>query len=106
RTLPPVLQTRATSSAENDEPRRRSDYALLKQRVKQAGLLEKQPFYYAACISANLGMLGVCLLLLVLLKNPWLVALDAVGIGLVSGQLGFQLHDAGHKQMFERNWKN
>jgi fatty acid desaturase len=101
-----VLQTRATSSAGSSEPHQRSDYALLKQRVKQAGLLEKQPWYYAACIGANLGMLGVCLLLLALLKNPWLIALDAAGLGLVSGQLGFQLHDAGHKQMFERNWKN
>jgi len=101
-----VLQTRATSGAGKAKSPQRSDYALLKERVKRAGLLEKQPWYYIACISANLGMLGVCLLLLVLLKNPWLVALDAVGIGLVSGQLGFQLHDAGHKQMFERNWKN
>jgi fatty acid desaturase len=24
----------------------------------------------------------------------------------VSGQLGFQLHDAGHNQMFARRWKN
>jgi fatty acid desaturase len=101
-----VLQTRATSSAENAEPPLRSDYALLKLRVKGAGLLDKQPWYYAMSITANLGMLAVCLLLLVLLKNPWLIALDAVGLGLVSGQLGFQLHDAGHKQMFERNWKN
>jgi len=68
--------------------------------VKDAGLLDKQPWYYAACISANLGMLGVCLLLLVLLGNPWLIALDAAAIGLVSGQLGFQLHDAAHRQMF------
>jgi len=32
--------------------------------------------------------------------------LAAVALGLVSGQLGFQLHDAGHKQMFERNSLN
>jgi fatty acid desaturase len=78
----------------------------LKRRVKDAGLLEKQPWYYALCITANLGMLLICLLLLVVLRNPWLVALNAVAMALVSGQLGFQLHDAGHKQMFEQNWKN
>ena len=83
-----------------------SDYALLKRRVRDAGLLRKQPWYYALCISANLSMLAVCLLLLVLLHNPWLLALDAVALGLVSGQLGFQLHDAGHKQMFERIFLN
>jgi len=87
-------------------PQQRSDYALLKRRVQEAGLLRKQPWYYALCISANLSMLGLCLILLVLLRDPWLVALDAVGLGLVSGQLGFQLHDAGHKQMFERNSLN
>jgi len=37
----------------------------------------------------------------VLVHNPWLLALDAVLLGLVSGQLGFQLHDAAHRQMFE-----
>ena len=87
-------------------PQQRSDHALLKRRVQEAGLLRKQPWYYALCISANLSMLGLCLILLVLLRDPWLVALDAVGLGLVSGQLGFQLHDAGHKQMFERNSLN
>jgi fatty acid desaturase len=83
-----------------------SDYAVLKRLVQEAGLLRKQPWFYVLCISANLSMLGACLLLLVLLRDPWLVALDAVALGLVTGQLGFQLHDAGHKQMFESNRLN
>jgi fatty acid desaturase len=29
-----------------------------------------------------------------------------VVLALISGQLGFQLHDAGHHQLFERRWKN
>jgi fatty acid desaturase len=91
---------------ERGAPPPASDYAALKRRVRAAGLLEKQPWYYALCISANLAMLGLVLLLLAVLHNPWLVALDAVALGLVSGQLGFQLHDAGHKQMFERNGLN
>ena len=82
------------------------DYAVLKRRVYEAGLLRKQPAYYALVISANAAMLALCLLLLVVLQNPWLKALDAAGLGLVSGQLGFQLHDAGHRQMFEKGWKN
>ena len=84
----------------------RSDYALLKGRIRDAGLLRKQPWYYVLCITANLSMLGLCLLLLVVVRNPWLIALDAVALGLISGQLGFQLHDAGHKQMFERTSLN
>jgi fatty acid desaturase len=103
-----VLQTRVGLGAgAQPDPPLSSDYALLKRRVKDAGLLVKQPWFYAMCITANLGMLGVCLLLLVLVHgNPWLVALDAIALSFVSGQLGFQLHDAGHKQMFEDNWKN
>jgi fatty acid desaturase len=101
-----MLQTRIVGAGARPDPPQSSDYALLKRRIKDAGLLTKQPWFYAMCITANLGMLGVCLLLLPLLPNPWLVALDAAALGLVSGQLGFQLHDAGHKQMFEDNWKN
>jgi fatty acid desaturase len=103
-----VLQARVGVGAGlQPGPPQSSDYALLKSRVKDAGLLVKQPWYYVLCIAANLGMLGICLLVLVLFhSNPWVVALDAVALGFVSGQLGFQLHDAGHKQMFEANWKN
>ena len=77
------------------------DYARLKARVQAAGLLRKQPVYYVLLLSANLGMLAVCLGGLVLLHNPWLLGLDAILLGLVSGQLGFQLHDAAHRQMFD-----
>jgi fatty acid desaturase len=96
----------APAAAVPEGSNQRSDYALLKRRVQAAGLLRKQPWFYALCITANLSMLGACLLLLFVLRNPWLVALDALALGLVSGQLGFQLHDAGHKQMFERNSLN
>ncbi|HEV1997828.1 MAG TPA: acyl-CoA desaturase [Candidatus Dormibacteraeota bacterium] len=82
------------------------DYARLKAQVQAAGLLRKQPLYYALVISANLGMLALCLGGLVLLRNPWLLALDAVFFGLVSGQLGFQLHDAAHRQMFDSSRLN
>ena len=40
------------------------------------------------------------------LRNPWLQALDAVALAIVSAQLRFQLHDAGHHQMFVSKWKN
>ena len=108
---PPYLRTEVTptdlaKSPERGAPSPASDYAALKRRIRAAGLLDKQPWYYALCISANFAMLGLCLLLLIVLHNPWLIALAAVALGLVSGQLGFQLHDAGHKQMFERNSLN
>ena len=83
-----------------------SDYAELKRRVREAGLLEKQPAYYIRLIVVNTILLAACIAILVLFRNPWILAADAIAIGLVSGQLGFQLHDSGHHQMFERKWKN
>ena len=109
--VPPSLRTEVTPNDLATSPERgatlpASDYAVLKRRIRAAGLLDKQPWYYALCISANLAMLGLCLLLLLVLHNTGLIALTAIALGLVSGQLGFQLHDAGHKQMFERNSLN
>lgn len=83
-----------------------SDYAVLKQRVSAAGLLHKQPGYYAVLIATNTALLVVGLAAMLLVQNPWLRLLDAVFLGLVSGQLGFQLHDAGHRQMFSAGWLN
>ena len=83
-----------------------SDYATLKRRVREAGLLSKQPGYYVRVIVLNAILLAACCAILVVFRNPWIQAVDAILLGLVSGQLGFQLHDAGHHQMFERKWKN
>ena len=82
------------------------DYARLKRRIQEAGLLRKQPWYYALSISTNMAMLVCVLLVMVAVNNPWVRVLDAVAFGWVSGQLGFQLHDAGHRQMFAHGWLN
>jgi fatty acid desaturase len=83
-----------------------SDYAVVKRRVREAGLLQKQPGFYIRSICAKLLLLAACLAALVLFRSPWLQAAAAVALAIVSGQLGFQLHDAGHRQMFARPWKN
>ena len=83
-----------------------TDYAALKRRVQEAGLLDRQPAYSLLVIATNAVLILVCLWLLVVFQNPWVRALDAVFLGLVSAQLGFQLHDSGHRQMFAKSWKN
>lgn len=111
---PQVPRPRAHSP---DETRRESslalapatgwgDYAVLKRRVRAAGLLDKQPGYYRRLIALNLLLLVACCGALVAFHNPWVQAGAAVALGLVSGQLGFQMHDAGHHQMFARRWQN
>jgi fatty acid desaturase len=82
------------------------EYTILKRRIQEAGLLEKRPGYYALSITTNLVLLTFCLVVLFTVGSVWGQALAAVGLGLVSGQLGFQLHDSGHRQMFASGWKN
>jgi fatty acid desaturase len=82
------------------------DYAILKRRIQEAGLLNKRPSYYALSITTNLLLFFGCLIVLFTVNSIWGQALAAVALGIISGQLGFQLHDAGHRQMFESPWKN
>jgi fatty acid desaturase len=88
------------------DTRGRSDYVIVKRRVRDAGLLEKQPWFYVRSIAAKLSLLAACLLVFALFRNPWLQAANAVVLAFVSGQLGFQLHDSGHRQMFTKGWLN
>jgi hypothetical protein len=39
-------------------PRRRSEYAELSRQVKEAGLLERRPGYYAGKIAVTIGLLA------------------------------------------------
>lgn len=77
-----------------------SDYAQLKALVAGAGLLEKQSWFYARSIAIKLVLFGACLAGLVLVQNLGVRALLALMLAVLSGQLGFQMHDAGHRQMF------
>ena len=83
-----------------------SDFAELKRRVRNAGLLSLQPWRYVAGMSVTALLLALSVAGLATLPRPWALALDAVALGLLCGQLGFHLHDAGHLQMFAAPWKN
>src|SRR6202158_2751685 len=82
------------------------DYTVLKRRIQDAGLLDKRPAYYALSITTNLVMWIFCLVGLFTVGSVWARGLAAVVLGIISGQLGFQLHDSGHRQMFATPWKN
>ncbi|MEO8744341.1 MAG: acyl-CoA desaturase [Candidatus Dormiibacterota bacterium] len=95
------------SSQPNQAPdHNQRDYADLKRRIQEAGLLRKRPGYYFLSIATNLLLLAGCLIVLFTVGTLWAQALAAVGLAIVSGQLGYQLHDSGHKQMFVKPWKN
>ena len=82
------------------------EYAILKRRIQDAGLLDKNPGYYALSITTNLVVWTFCLVVVFTVGAVWAQALAAVALGLVSVQLGFQLHDSGHRQMFASPGKN
>jgi len=83
-----------------------NDYVRLKRLIAAAGLLEKQPRFYTLVIGLNTALLALCIGGFAALDDPWLQSLNAVVLAVISAQLGFQLHDAGHHQMFARKWKN
>ena len=75
-------------------------YVELKRRIESAGLLEKRPGYYSLMLVTNLTVFVLSFAALGFVKGIVATVLVAVLLGFVSGQLGFQLHDSGHRQMF------
>ncbi len=86
---------------------RTSPYADLKQIVKQNGLLDRQPAYYAAKTAFTLALLAPSLALLLLLGHSWFQLLNAAYLAFVFVQISFLAHDFGHRQFsFRTPWKN
>jgi len=75
-------------------------YTELKRRVEAAGLMGKRPGYYILMLVTNTLAFATSLWLLSLVHSVWATVLMAALLAFVSGQLGFQLHDSGHRQMF------
>jgi fatty acid desaturase len=77
-----------------------NEYAELKQRIKDKGLLNKQPNYYLYNIVGIVVALLVGFTVLFSINNIWVLIVDAVFLAIVLAQVGFIGHDAGHKQIF------
>ena len=78
----------------------------LKRLVKQRGLMERQPAYYARTMALTLILLGLSLFLIGALDNLWLQLLNAVFLAFVFTQIGFIGHDIGHRQTMRESWHN
>ncbi|MFE9022712.1 fatty acid desaturase family protein [Streptomyces sp. NPDC007808] len=76
----------------------------LLKRVKDEGLLDLDPRYYAGRLALNTALLVGGLVAFFLIGDSWWQLLVALWMGLCGGQSGFMWHDAGHKAMF-RNKK-
>ena len=81
-------------------PQRGSEYAELSRQVRQAGLLEPRPVYYAWKIALTVGMLAAGWAAFVLVGNSWWQLAVAAFLAAAFTQIAFLGHDAGHRQMF------
>jgi fatty acid desaturase len=75
-------------------------FADLARSVKAAGLLRRRRGAYAALFALNAGLVALGLGAFVVLGPSWWQLLTAIFAGLVSTQLAFVGHDAGHRQIF------
>ncbi len=81
-------------------------YPELKRLIKKQGLLEKQPLYYSAKIAVTLGFLVLSLAMLVSIHLYWFQLLNAIFLAFASTQIALLAHDAGHRQIAHKIWKN
>src|SRR6266542_5229815 len=96
----------ASGQAATSPARRGSDYAELPRLVRQAGLLDRRPGYYAARIGLNTAMLAAGWTAFFLLRDSWWQLATAVWLAVVFAQTAFLGHDAGHRQIFRRRRPN
>jgi fatty acid desaturase len=100
---PRALQRLRTQSTHDGGPTPlQNDYTELRVRLREAGVFERQLPYYAAKAVFLAGTFGVCAAILLLTDSLWLRLLDAALLAFISIQIGFILHDAGHRQIFSR----
>ncbi|MDN3351472.1 acyl-CoA desaturase [Actinomadura sp. DC4] len=95
-------ETPETASVRRGRPRaaRGSDYAELSRQVKQAGLLDRRPAYYAVKITLNLMLFALGWVIFALLGRSWWQLAVAAFLAVTFTQVAFIGHDAGHRQIF------
>jgi fatty acid desaturase len=79
-----------------------SGYAELAGEIRRLGLLRRRPGFYAGLLTVNLLALASVVTAMVLLQNSWWLMLLAAAFAVVSAQIGFFGHDAGHRQIARR----
>lgn len=77
-----------------------SDFATLTTQVRAAGLLDRRIGRYSVMIALTLGAFAAAWTGFFALGASWATLGIAVVLGVLSTQLGFLGHDAGHRQIF------
>jgi len=100
------MLTLQAERVETSAPANKANYAALKARIQEAGLLKAQGTYYAVKLAYTLTMFAIGMALLILLSGWLRVLVVAPYLAFVCAQLGFLAHDLGHKQVFGSNKVN
>jgi fatty acid desaturase len=87
-------------------PRRGSEYAELSRQIRQAGLLDRCPWYYARKIAVTVVTLAAGWAAFVLVGDSWWQLAVGAFLAVVFTQVGFLGHDAGHRQIFRSGRAN
>ena len=77
-------------------------YADLAAEIRRLGLLRPRPGFYAVLLAVNLLALAATVIGLLLLRESWWAILLAPVLAVVSTQIAFFGHDAGHRQVTRR----
>ena len=85
---------------------RGSDYAALARQVRQAGLLDRRPGYYAWKVTLTAAALVLGWAAFAVTGNSWWQLGVAVFLAAAFAQAGFLGHDAGHSQVFRTRRAN
>jgi fatty acid desaturase len=89
-----------TAETELRAPREsRSDYAELSSRIRSAGLLEPRTAYYVAKFSLTWLTFAAAWVAFAFIGATWWQMITAAVLGVLSTQVAFLGHDAGHKQV-------
>jgi fatty acid desaturase len=81
-------------------------FRALALQVRAMGLLDRRPGYYRAKITLTIFAFFAGWALFIAVGNSWTALAVAALLGLMSTQLGFLGHDAGHNQVFGTRRRN
>jgi fatty acid desaturase len=75
------------------------DFRALAIKIRDAGLLDRRPGYYAAKLILTIAAFAAGWAALLIVGNSWSALGVAAFLGVMFTQLGFVAHDAGHQQI-------
>lgn len=76
-----------------------SAYARLSAEMRDLGLMRRRPGYYSGVLGVWVAALAAIVVAMVLVRDTWWVLLMAPPLAVVTVQMGFFGHDAGHRQV-------